>query len=91
MEGRTRIAAVALVALAVVVGLLALAWNASERHYENCLAEVELRYGSEPRANPNVYAEASGERSAPTLEELDDETEWLGARNGAISRCSRWP
>lgn len=88
-----RTTVVALVALVAVSGLLVLGWIGGEMHYENCLAKVELRYGSEPQREPDYGESLSGEYGdlPPSLDELRDETQWLGARNGAISDCSRWP
>lgn len=84
---------IVLIAIPIIAGFLLLGWIAGEKHYENCLAAVELRYGSEPQKAPDFGESLSGEYGdlPPSLDELRDETQWIGARNGAISDCSRWP
>ena len=82
MEAPARSAPFALLALAVVAGLLALGWIGGELHYRNCLQSVELRYPVAYQPGPeNSFADPHAHFS------FYERTE----RDQAIANCSRWP
>ena len=70
---------VGVVAIALVVGSLALLWGASEAHFRGCVEEAEARYP------PIAVSAFSGEQTGPLKVAYDKE------RAQALDSCSRAP
>lgn len=74
--------AVILVGLALTA---AVAWDASERRYENCVDVAKTNYPLSTERDPNPYG------ASPRAEYGNFTGKPLRARRAAVERCSRLP
>jgi hypothetical protein len=77
--GNRRSLAAGVAAIALVVGALALLWDASEAHFRGCVEEAAARYP------PIAVSAFSGEQTGPLKVAYDEE------RAEALDKCSRAP